>query len=187
MEIGKARVLLTSAKYYQKKVAAWRHELSHLDYILLYDCHGDCPDDCIDIDVAITQQNKPYKICQTSAQDTTLLHFTSGTTGQPKGVVHVHEAVVYHKYSGFCALDIQPNDVYWCTADRGWVNGISYGVISPLCNRATLIINHGAFDPSRWYSVIEQEKVNVWYTAPTAIRMLMKAGEELTEQYDLSS
>lgn len=84
MEIGKARVLLTSAKYYQKKVAAQRHELSHLDYVLLHDCHGDCPDGCIDIDVAITQQNREYKICQISAQATALLDFTNGTPHQPQ-------------------------------------------------------------------------------------------------------
>jgi acetyl-CoA synthetase len=187
MEIGGARVLLTSAKLYRKKVAAWRHEVNSLRYVLLYDCDGQCPDDCIDIDSVLGQQSEAYKICTTSAKDTALLHFTSGTTGQPKGVVHVHESVIYHKYSGYCALDIQPKDIYWCTADPGWVTGISYGVISPLCNRATLIVDNAEFDPLRWYSIIEQEKVSIWYTAPTAIRMLMKSGKELISQHDLSS
>lgn len=187
MEIGGARVLLTSAKLYRKKVAAWRDKLSCLHHVLLYDCEGRCPEECIDLDLALNQQSEDYNICPTSAQDSALLHFTSGTTGKPKGVVHVHEAVIYHKYSGYCALDIRPNDIYWCTADPGWVTGISYGVIAPLCNRATLIVDNAEFDPQHWYSIIETEKVNIWYTAPTAIRMLMKSGKELIKQHDLSS
>jgi acetyl-CoA synthetase len=187
MEIGGVRVLLTSAKLYRKKVAAWRHKLGCLHHVLLYDCEGRCPDDCIDLDNAISHQSENHHICPTTGEDSALLHFTSGTTGQPKGVVHVHNAVIYHKYSGFCALDIRPKDIYWCTADPGWVTGISYGVISPLCNRATLIVDNAEFDPQRWYSIIEHEKVNVWYTAPTAIRMLMKSGKELINQHKLSS
>jgi acetyl-CoA synthetase len=187
MEIGGARVLLTSARLYQKKIAPWHHECKSLRQVLLYDCKGQCPPGCIDLDQVLSQQSDNYQINKTSALDTALLHFTSGTTGEPKGVVHVHEAVIYHKYSGFCALDIHPQDIYWCTADPGWVTGISYGVISPLCNRATLVIDNAEFDPVRWYSILQQEKVNIWYTAPTAIRMLMKSGNEMSQQYDLSA
>jgi acetyl-CoA synthetase len=187
MEIGGARVLLTSARLYRQKIAPWRSQLSCLRTVLLYDCRGKCPEDCIDLETVLAQQSGTFEVYQTAAKDTALLHFTSGTTGPPKGVLHVHEAVVHQKYSGYCALDIHPNDIYWCTADPGWVTGISYGVISPLCNRATLIVDNADFDPRRWYQILEQEKVNVWYTAPTAIRMLMKAGNKLLESYDLSA
>ena len=186
MEIGGARVLLTSARLYKRKVASWRHQLKCLRTVLLYDCKGECPPDCINLDNVLDQQSKEFNVLPTSEHDTALLHFTSGTTGKPKGVVHLHNAVIHHKYSGYCALDIHPQDIYWCTADPGWVTGISYGVVSPLCNRATIIVDQAEFDTNRWYQILEKEKVNIWYTAPTAIRMLMKAGEELCQHYDLS-
>lgn len=187
VKLGGAKVILTSARLYKKKIEAWRAECPSLQCVLLYDCQGKCPDNCVDLDAALNEQSDVFSICETSAQDTALLHFTSGTTGKPKAVVHVHEAVIYHKYSGYCALDIHPEDIYWCTADPGWVTGISYGVISPLCNRAILVVDNTDFDAVHWYSILEQEKVNIWYTAPTAIRMLMKLGDELSQQFDLTN
>jgi acetyl-CoA synthetase len=123
----------------------------------------------------------------TDPEDVALLHFTSGTTGTPKGALHVHDAVVAHHSTGRMALDLHPDDVYWCTADPGWVTGMSYGVIAPLTNGVTSIVDEGEFDAERWYRVLEQERVTVWYTAPTAIRMLMRAGPEVAEGHDLSA
>jgi non-ribosomal peptide synthetase component F len=116
-----------------------------------------------------------------------LLHFTSGTTGRPKGAVHVHEAVVAHHVTGQLALDLKPGDIFWCTADPGWVTGTSYGIISPLTNGATLVVDQAEFDAERWYRILQDQKVTVWYTAPTAIRMLMKVGGDIAKRFDLSS
>jgi acetyl-CoA synthetase len=112
-----------------------------------------------------------------TAPDTpAMLHFTSGTTGPPKGAVHVHDGVVAHQHTGRLVLDLQPDDVYWCTADPGWVTGTSYGIIAPLVCGVTSIVDEAEFDPARWFALLERHAVDVLYTSPTALRMLRRAG-----------
>jgi acetyl-CoA synthetase len=114
-----------------------------------------------------------------------LLHFTSGTTGKPKGAIHVHKAVWIHYMTGRYALDFHPDDIFWCTADPGWVTGTSYGISSPLCHGLTCIVDEADFDAERWFQILEREKVTLWYTAPTALRRLMRLDFEPLQQYDL--
>ncbi|MDP1731621.1 MAG: AMP-binding protein, partial [Devosia sp.] len=186
MTIGEARVLVTSKALYRRKVAAWRSELPRGTQILIIDADSPSSDGTHDLR-ALTQAASPdFEIVRTEPEDMALLHFTSGTTGRPKGAVHVHEAVVTHHITGRYALDLHPDDVFWCTADPGWVTGTSYGIISPLTNGITMIVDEAEFDAERWYRILEAEKVNVWYTAPTAIRMLMKAGTDPIKGKDLS-
>ncbi len=128
-----------------------------------------------------------YDIGPTDAEDMALLHFTSGTTGTPKGAVHVHDAVVAHHATGRFALDLHPDDVFWCTADPGWVTGTSYGIVAPLAHGVTSIVDEGEFDATRWYATLAEQRVTVWYTAPTAVRMLMKIGTEVATGFDLST
>lgn len=116
-----------------------------------------------------------------------LLHYTSGSTGKPKGVVHVHNAMIQQYYTGKIVLDLKENDVYWCTADPGWVTGTSYGVFAPFLNGVTNVIRGGRFSPQDWYKTIQSSKVSVWYSAPTAFRMLMGAGDDTIGEFDLSS
>ncbi|MBZ5750133.1 MULTISPECIES: acetate--CoA ligase [Metabacillus] len=119
--------------------------------------------------------------------DGLLLHYTSGSTGRPKGVLHVHQAMVQHYQTGRWVLDLQEDDVYWCTADPGWVTGTIYGIFAPWLSGATNVIVGGRFKPETWYQTIEDFGVTVWYSAPTAFRMLMGAGDGLVKQFDTSS
>ncbi|AST96971.1 acetate--CoA ligase [Shouchella clausii] len=120
-------------------------------------------------------------------EDGLILHYTSGSTGKPKGVLHVHEAMVQHYHTAKVVLDLQQDDIYWCTADPGWVTGTSYGIFAPWLAGVTNVVRGGRFSPTDWYETIQRYKVTVWYSAPTAFRMLMSAGDELVKQYDLSS
>ncbi len=187
MEIGEARALVTSEALYRKKVKSWANELPSLKWVLLYNVTQPLPENCYDLDALLAQSSADFPARFCDPEQLALLHFTSGTTGKPKGAMHVHQAVVYHSISGFYALDLRPGDRYWCTADPGWVTGTSYGIISPLCNRVTMIIDEAEFDARHWYQLLSEQKINIWYTAPTAIRMLMKAGGELADEYDLSA
>jgi acetyl-CoA synthetase len=185
MEIGDARVLVTTAQHYGRKVAPWRPDMPGLKLVLII---GDeAPAGCVALGPAMAAAPDAFATVPTRPEDMALLHFTSGTTGLPKGVVHVHEAVVAHAETGRLALDLHPGDIYWCTADPGWVTGMSYGIISPLCNRVTMVVDEAEFDLDRWYGILERERVAVWYTAPTAIRMMMRAGAEATGGHDFSA
>ena len=119
--------------------------------------------------------------------DPLIIHYTSGSTGKPKGVLHAQRAMLGHLVTGRWVLDMHEDDVYWCTADPGWVTGTSYGIFSPWLNGMTNLIRGGRFNADDWYHTIERFRVNIWYSAPTAFRMLMATGEDVVQKYDLSS
>ena len=126
-------------------------------------------------------------IFPTKSESPSVLHYTSGTTGQPKGVQHVHYSLISQYLTTKWVLDLQDDDIYWCTADPGWVTGTSYGIIGPWSMGITQCVLDAGFSAQAWYKFIEKYKVTMWYSAPTAIRSLMKAGEEVIKGFDLSS
>lgn len=184
---GKAKVLVTTAGLYGKKIKPLLERLPLLQYILLTDAEQDVDDKVLSLSKLMEAVPDDYMIKDTQPEDVALLHFTSGTTGMPKGALHVHRAVLIHYVTGKYVLDLQQGDVFWCTADPGWVTGTSYGIIAPLVNGVTNIIDEEEFDAARWYSILEEHRVNIWYTAPTAIRRLMRLDFEPRNRYDLSN
>ena len=188
LELGDARVLVTTEHQYRRKIAGLREALPRLEHVLLSGEVSDPPPPgTTALQPLLDLEGPAFDIVATDPEDLALLHFTSGTTGMPKAAMHVHEAVVAHHATGRLALDLHPDDVYWCTADPGWVTGMSYGIIAPLTNGVTLVVDEGEFEASRWYSTLEHEAVNVWYTAPTALRMLQRASVDAARGHDLSA
>ena len=186
LELGSARVLVTTPQLYQRKVAALRAQLPRLEHVLLVGDAASAGIGTRSLATLMANADDRFEIPPSDGEDMALLHFTSGTTGRPKGAVHVHAAVLQHYATGRLALDLHPGDVFWCTADPGWVTGTSYGIIAPLVIGATLVVDTEEFDAERWYGILQDQKIDVWYTAPTAIRMLMRLGDELPQRFDLS-
>jgi len=186
MNLGAAKVLVTTEALYRRKVKQIRAQLPTLRHVLLVAEDGirSNEPDTLDLAELMAAASDEFSTVATRPEDPALLHFTSGTTGTPKGALHVHGAVVTHYATGRYALDLHPQDRYWCTADPGWVTGTSYGIIAPLLQGVTSLIDCEEFDAERWYSLLEQERISVWYTAPTAIRMLMKSGAELAQRHN---
>lgn len=178
MNLGQAKVLVTTSSLYRRKIEAMRAQMSSLQHVILLvdDEPANLPPATLEWQTLLATSSARYEIGPTDSQSPALLHFTSGTTGTPKGALHVHEAVVGHHATGRYALDLHEGDIFWCTADPGWVTGTSYGIIAPLTHGLTLVVDEAEFDALRWYTILERERVSVWYTAPTAVRMMMKAG-----------
>jgi acetyl-CoA synthetase len=188
LTIASARVLVTTDTLYRRKVEPVRATMPALEHVLLIrETPAPLPPHTHDFNELLDAADTQFTIPPTDPQDLALLHFTSGTTGTPKGAMHVHEAVVAHHATARIALDLHPDDRFWCTADPGWVTGTSYGIIAPLTHGVTMVVDEADFEAERWYGVIRDERISVWYTAPTAIRMLKKSGASLARQYDLRS
>ncbi|HIW34055.1 MAG TPA: acetate--CoA ligase [Candidatus Paenibacillus intestinavium] len=164
-----------------------RDELPALKHIIVFGDDVVEGDGILCYERLMSEASDEQNIEWVDREDGLILHYTSGSTGRPKGIYHVHNAMVQHLYTGQIVLDLKEDDIYWCTADPGWVTGTAYGIFAPWLNGVTNVIRGGRFSPSDWYSVIEKYKVTVWYSAPTAFRMLMGAGDEIVNQFDLSS
>ncbi|MFI7117414.1 acetate--CoA ligase [Amycolatopsis sp. NPDC049868] len=185
IRLGECAVLVTSPELYRRKVRPLRTRLPSLRHVLL--TGSEAEPGTIALDEAMAATGTDFEIAPTAPEDPALLHFTSGTTGAPKGALHAHAAVLAHLVTARYALDLRQDDTFWCTADPGWVTGMSYGVIAPLCLGATLVSDEGEFDARRWYRVLSSQRVTNWYTAPTALRMLMREGDGLAKDFDLSA
>jgi acetyl-CoA synthetase len=171
INLGRGKVLVTTRALYERKVKKVLGDMPTLQHVVKVE------------ELGLDSLPDSFPIEKTSAEDAAFLHFTSGTTGMPKGAVHVHGALVAHYATAAAALDLRPDDIFWCTADPGWVTGTSYGIVAPLAHGVTSIVDEAEFDAERWYRILQDERVSVWYTAPTAIRMLMKAGTALARKH----
>jgi len=183
----------TSAGITQKKhapkVRKILDKLPNLKHIIIVDHDGKAP--LKDRDVAFSLEKaepvETFEAYPSEAETPSLLHYTSGTTGQPKGVKHVHYSLISQYMTARWVLDIRDDDIYWCTADPGWVTGTSYGIIAPWSLGVTQCVMDAGFSAEAWYKFIEKHRITNWYSAPTAIRSLMKAGDEIVKKFDLSS
>ncbi|SFI29095.1 acetyl-CoA synthetase [Paenibacillus sp. UNC496MF] len=164
-----------------------RSELPDLKHVIVFGDDVQAGDGIVDYKAGMAAASDDAEIEWLGLEDGLILHYTSGSTGKPKGIFHVQNAMIQHYFTGRIVLDLQPDDIYWCTADPGWVTGTSYGIFAPWLNGATNVIRGGRFSPQDWYKTIERYKVTVWYSAPTAFRMLMGAGDDVVGQFDLSS
>ncbi|WP_026671641.1 acetate--CoA ligase [Alkalihalobacterium bogoriense] len=184
LEDSEAKVLVTTPQLLERVPV---DDLPNLEKVLILGDDVTEDETYIDFGKQVQQASPELTITWVNREDGLILHYTSGSTGKPKGVLHVHNAMIQHYQTAKWVLDLQESDVYWCTADPGWVTGTSYGIFGPWLAGATNVVRGGRFSPQDWYSTIEKYKITVWYSAPTAFRMLMSAGDELIKQYDLST
>jgi acetyl-CoA synthetase len=162
-------------------------QLPHLKHVIIVGEDIELSEGQVDFHKEMASASSDLEIEWVDREDGLIIHYTSGSTGKPKGVFHVHNAMLQHYYTGKIVLDLQEDDVYWCTADPGWVTGTSYGIFAPWLNGATNVVRGGRFSPQDWYGTIDKYKVTVWYSAPTAFRMFMGAGDESVKAFSLSS
>lgn len=181
-----AKVLITHCSLRERIHQVW-DELPELKHVLVMGVRDKLWKGETSFEGEIAKAPRELEVEGMNLEDPLYILYTSGTTGKPKGVVHVHNDMLAHYITSKWVLDLKEEDVYWCTADPGWVTGTVYGLWGPWLNGCSQVTFEGRFEAEHWYSIIERYGVTVWYTAPTALRMLMKAGPEVAKKYNLKS
>ncbi len=188
LQNSEAKVLITTPEL-KERVDTVLWELPKLEHIVLVDCKEDYELEEKDVCYTTLMKNASdtFEMEWMEPEDPFYILYTSGTTGKSKGITHVHHDMISHYITTKWVLDLRDDDIYWCTADPGWVTGTVYGLWGPWLNGISSYVFEGRFDAAKWYDIIQTYKITVWYTAPTALRMLMKAGDDLVKKYNLSS
>ncbi|QST00094.1 acetate--CoA ligase [Pontibacillus sp. ALD_SL1] len=183
LEDSEASMLVTTPELLERVPFS---DLPHLKKVVLVGESDQKGEAYIDYHAEMKEASKSFDVEWVDLEDGMLLHYTSGSTGKPKGVYHVHNAMLQHYQTGKWVLDLKEDDIYWCTADPGWVTGTSYGIFAPWLNGVTNLVRGGRFSPEQWYETLQEKEVTVWYSAPTAFRKLMSAGEDIVKEYNLT-
>lgn len=177
---------IITRKSFLKKLLRIRSQLPALQHIFLVDSDDHVSTDILSYSKLMQEASTLFNVPVTTPDTPSVLHYTSGSTGKPKGVLHRHGSLTYQSQTVCEVLNLVSDDIFWCTADQGWVTGTSYGIIGPWSQGISQIHNGGAYDAEQWFRILEDERVTVWYTAPTALRMLMREDESLLKKFDLS-
>jgi len=179
-----AKVLVTK-KSFLKKIQRIRGELPALKYLIVVDIDEHQSPDILSYNRLTRDASSKFNTPLTSSDAPSLLHYTSGSTGKPKGVLHRHNSILHQHATTSDVFGLTEDDIFWCTADQGWVTGTSYGIIGPWSHGVTQVHYGGNYDAEAWFRLIQDEGITVWYTAPTALRMLLREDDKLFRQFDL--
>ncbi len=182
---AQAKCLITK-KSFLKKVSAIRSKLPHLRYVLCIDIDEHQPDGVLSFKRLMEEASPSFSVSPTPPDVPSFLHYTSGSTGKPKGVLHVHGAVTHIRRTSTQVLNLNPAEMYWCTADQGWVTGISYGIVGPWSLGVSQVHFAGKYSAEAWMRIMSERKVTIFYTSPTALRMLMQEPDSFYSKFDLS-
>ena len=177
--------IIITSQYLYERLLPILDDLADLRKIVIVGASGDMDENCVSFDDLLESGDPKFQALNMAPTDPYIIHYTSGSTGKPKGVLLGHRAMVQQCITSRWVLDLREEDTYWCTADPGWVTGTSYGIFGPWYLGTSIVSYEGRFDARAWYDILQRYGVTVWYTAPTALRMLMRAGDDLVKEFDL--
>lgn len=184
---GNAKVLITTNELFEKNIERQMHLMPELQYVIIIDISKNISEKVLSFSLLMKNALEDFEILPTKESDAAFLHFTDGTSGKPKAVLHSHAAALTQYYTGKMVLDLRPGDVFWCSSDPGWTAGTAYGIVSPLMNGVTIIFDEVEFDALRCYEILEKQKVSVWYSSPTNINQLMQNRINPSAKYNLDN